>query len=138
MKDGFIKTACAAVDIKVGDVNFNTDNIIKTAKEAEQNGAKLIVFPELSITAYTCGDLFFQKPLIDGAKNALMRLVYETAELDIIIVVGLPIAFEDKLYNCAAIVNKGLVKGIVPKKNIPNYCEFYEARHFSEGFDELK
>ena len=138
MKDGFIKTACAAVDIKVGDVNFNTDNIIKTAKEAEQNGAKLIVFPELSITAYTCGDLFFQKPLIDGAKNALMRLVYETAELDIIIVAGLPIAFEDKLYNCAAIVNKGLVKGIVPKKNIPNYCEFYEARHFSEGFDELK
>lgn len=138
MKDEFIKTACAAVDIKVGDVNFNTDNIIKTAKEAEQNGAKLIVFPELSITAYTCGDLFFQKTLIDGAKNALMRLAYETAELDIIMVVGLPVAFEDKLYNCAAIVNKGAIKGIVPKKNIPNYCEFYEARHFSEGFDELK
>lgn len=138
MKDGFIKTACASVDIRVADVEFNTDQMISAAKEACQNGAKLLVFPELSITAYTCADLFLQKSLLDGARESLVRFAKETAALDMVLVVGLPIEFQGNLYNCAAVVNHGEIKGLVPKLNIPNYSEFYEVRHFSPGFHEVQ
>jgi NAD+ synthase (glutamine-hydrolysing) len=138
MKDGFVKVACATTDIKVGDTKFNSDNIILQIKEAADNKAKLIVFPELCITAYTCGDLFLQKSLIDGAKNELIRIAKETADCDIISVVGLPISVHQTLYNCAAIINKGEIKGLVPKMNIPNYSEFYEARHFSRGSKKVE
>lgn len=133
MKDGFIKTACATTDVKVGDTKFNSDNIISAVRTAAGNGAKLVVFPELCITAYTCGDLFLQKSLIDSARNELLRIAEETAECDIISVVGLPLAVGQMLYNCAAVINRGAIKGIVPKMSIPNYSEFYEARHFSKG-----
>ena len=138
MKDGFIKAACAAFDVKVADTEHNADEIIKISRQAHKNGAKLIVFPELSLTAYTCSDLFLQKPLLDGAVRGLLRIAEETADTDIIIIAGLPLMIDGGLYNCAAVVNRGEVKGIVPKMNIPNYGEFYEARHFCEGFDGVK
>ena len=138
MKDGFIKAACAAFDVKVADTEHNADEIIKISRQAHKNGAKLIVFPELSLTAYTCSDLFLQKPLLDGAVRGLLRIAEETADTDIIIIAGLPLMIDGGLYNCAAVVNRGEIKGIVPKMNIPNYGEFYEARHFCEGFDGVK
>lgn len=137
MKDGFIKVACATPDIKVGDTKFNTDNIIADIKKASDNGAKLIVFPELCVTAYTCGDLFLQKSLLDSAENELLRIAKETANCDIISVVGVPIVVNQSLYNCAAVLNKGKIKGVVPKISIPNYSEFYEARHFKGGSLEV-
>lgn len=133
MKDGFIKVACATPDIRVGDTEFNSDNIISAIKTASRDGAKLVVFPELCVTAYTCGDLFSQKSLIEGAKTEVLRIAKETADCDIISVVGLPMEVNQTLYNCAAVINKGRIKGIIPKMNIPNYSEFYEARHFARG-----
>lgn len=133
MKDGFVRVACATTDIRVADTKFNSDNIIAAIKTAAQNKAKLIVFPELCVTAYTCGDLFLQKSLIDSAKSELLRIAKETADCDIVSVVGLPIEVRQSLYNCAAVINKGEIKGIVPKLSIPNYSEFYEARHFTNG-----
>ena len=138
MKDGFIKLAAATTDIRVADTEYNTDNIIKTVKEAAENGAKLIVFPELCITSYTCSDLFLQDSLLKGALCGLERIKAETAELDITSVVGLPLEIDNTLYNCAAIVDRGSIKGIVPKLNIPNYSEFYELRHFTEGRREVR
>lgn len=138
MKDGFVKVACATTNIKVADVYYNAEEIIKTVFEAEKNGAKLIVFPELCITSYTCGDLFLQDVLIEEAKKALIMIAKKTAEADIVLIVGLPIVYGCDLYNCAAVINRGEIKGLVPKTNIPNYGEFYEGRHFTFGNEEIK
>lgn len=138
MNNGFVKVACATPDIKVADVNFNSDNIIKLIKRAAVNGIKLIVFPELCITGYTCGDLFLQKSLIDGAKAQLKRIAYETAKCDICAVVGLPYIVDGKLYNVGAVIHGGRVIGMVPKLNLPNHSEFYELRHFVPGNEEAR
>ncbi|MDD6484424.1 MAG: NAD(+) synthase [Clostridiales bacterium] len=138
MKDGFVKVACAAVDIRVGDTVYNSDNIIKAVRLAAGEGAKLIVFPELCISAYTCSDLFLQRTLLDGVKDALLKIAKETADCDIISVVGAPVEYGGELYNCGAVINRGEIKGLVPKTNIPNYGEFYEARHFSPGGTDIK
>ncbi|MGN1115604.1 MAG: NAD(+) synthase [Candidatus Ornithomonoglobus sp.] len=138
MKDGFIKLAAATTDIRVADTEYNTDNIIKTMLEADRNGAKLIVFPELCITAYTCGDLFLQRSLIDGAVAGLDRIKKASESADITAVVGLPAVVDNTLYNCAAVVNHGHIKGLIPKMNMPNYSEFYEQRHFTEGSAEVR
>lgn len=132
MKDGFIKLAAATTDIRVADTEYNTSEVVRIMREAANNGAKVIVFPELSITAYTCGDLFLQNTLLRGALAGLERIKKASKDTDITAVVGLPIELDDTLYNCAAIVNRGSIRGIVPKRNIPNYAEFYELRHFSE------
>ena len=137
MKDGFVRCASATVDIKVADTDYNTSNIIKAIEDAAQNNIKLIVFPELCITGYTCGDLFLQKILIDSAKDSLIKIAKATENLDITAVVGLPYVAEQTLYNCAAVVNGGHIKGLVPKLNIPNYAEFYEVRHFTAGKNEV-
>ena len=133
MKDGFVRIACATPALKVADCDFNTEQIISLIKEAHERGVKIVCFPELCITGYTCGDLFLQTALIGSAENNLLRLVRETAELEIISIVGLPFVYDCKLYNCAAVVYKGDILGIVPKVNLPNYSEFYEARHFAAG-----
>ena len=138
MNNGFVKVACATPDIKVADVNFNSDNIIKLIKRAAVNGIRLIVFPELCITGYTCGDLFLQKSLIDGAKAQLKRIAYETAKCDICAVVGLPYIVDGKLYNVGAVINSGRVLGMIPKLNIPNHSEFYELRHFVPGNEDAR
>ena len=131
MKDGFVKVAAATVDIKIGDTKYNSENIISQIKTAENEGAKLVVFPELCITAYTCGDLFLQTNLLESAESELINIAKNTG--NIIAVVGLPLVVNQTLYNCAAVLNNGKIKGIVPKLSIPNYSEFYEARHFAEG-----
>ncbi|MGN0614376.1 MAG: NAD(+) synthase [Porcipelethomonas sp.] len=133
MKHGFVKVACVTPEIKVADCEYNCCRIIEGIKSAYDSGVLLCAFPELAITGYTCGDLFFQKSLLDSAVNSLRRIIDETADLDIIVIAGLPVSAEGKIYNCAAVFQKGKLLGLVPKKNIPNYSEFYEARHFTPG-----
>ena len=131
MNLGFVRVAAATPEIRVADCNRNSDEIIKLINEAELKNVSLVVFPELCITGYTCGDLFLQKTLLDGAKNALVKIVKATAELDIISVVGLPLSINKTLYNCGAVISRGKVLCVVPKINIPSYSEFYEMRHFA-------
>ena len=131
MKDGFVKVAAVTPDIKVGDIEYNTKNIISGIRSAAKGGAKIAVLPELCITAYTCGDLFLQEKLINDAKAAVLTIADETRECDILSAVGMPLCVEDKLYNVAAIISDGKVLGFVPKMNLPNYSEFYELRHFN-------
>lgn len=138
MKDGFIKVASATPDIRVADVEFNVKNIIKIIEKQYDNGAKLIAFPELCITGYTCNDLFFQNILIESAIKGLFEIVKFTENKEIITVVGLPLFCMGKLYNCAAVVFNGEVLGFVPKTHLPNYNEFYEKRHFHSAPDENK
>ncbi len=132
MYSGFIKVAAATPDVKVADVEFNTLKTIENIKEAEKRGAKLIVFPELGLTSYTCGDLFLQTNLIDRAEKALIYLAEQTSKLDILSVVGLPVSLSGKLYNCAAFVKSGEVLGFITKDNLPNYGEFCELRYFNK------
>ena len=118
MKDGFLRVAAVTPDIKVADCNHNADEIIRLAKEAARNDASVIVFPELCITGSTCGDLFLQKTLLDGAKAALEKIAKATAKCDAVIIVGMPLEIHGKLYNCAFVIATGDIVGIVPKKNI--------------------
>ncbi len=118
MKDGFLRVAAVTPDIKVADCDHNADEIIRFAKEAARNDASVIVFPELCITGSTCGDLFLQKTLLDGAKAALEKIAKATAKCDAVIIVGMPFEMYGKLYNCAAVIWNGDVVGIIPKKNI--------------------
>ena len=135
MKDGFIKVAAGTPDVQVADCEFNAAEIIKMVREMEAEGAKVMVFPELCITAYTCGDLFWQENLLEEAKVQLVRIAEETADVDAIIFVGLPLEYKGKLYNAAAGLNHGEILGFVPKTYLPNYNEFYEARYFTSGED---
>ena len=130
MKDGFLRVAAATPEIRVGDCRYNSDNIIEYVKQAAANDCSLLVFPELCITGYTCGDLFLSDTLINSAKDNLLRIAEETADLDIVFVVGIPLRQNNKLYNCGVSVCKGRIMGFTPKTNIPNYSEFYELRHF--------
>ena len=133
MQDGFVKIAAATPDLRVADCAYNASEIIKQAKQAAAKGAHLIVFPELCLTGYTCGDLFLQQTLLDGALAALETVCRETAGLNAAVVVGLPFMQQGKLFNVAAVLCGGKIEGIVPKQFIPNYSEFYEARHFVSG-----
>ena len=133
MKDGFIKVAAATPDVRVADCEYNATEIIRMIHEMEEQGAKVMVFPELCITAYTCGDLFWQENLLEEAKVQLVRIAEETKEVDALIFVGLPLEYNGKLYNVAAGLNHGEILGFVPKTYLPNYNEFYEARYFTSG-----
>ena len=131
MKDGFIKVAAATPKIKVADPAYNTEEILKIIDETEKNGASILVFSELTISGYTCGDLFLQQPLLTECKNQLLRIVKATENKSMLVVVGCPIVIKQKLYNCAVVISDGSILGIVPKTHLPNYSEFYEARHFA-------
>ncbi len=133
MQDGFVKIAAATPDLRVADCAYNASEIVKQAKQAAAKGAHLVVFPELCLTGYTCGDLFLQRTLLDGALTALDTVRRETAELNAAVVVGLPLVQQGKLFNVAAVLCGGKIEGVVPKQFIPNYSEFYEARHFISG-----
>ena len=133
MKDGFIKAAAATPRIQVADCVNNTREIIEKAKEMSQAGARILVFPELSITGYTCGDLFWQERLLVSAKEQLLEAAAALKNVEGLIFIGLPLVFGGKLYNTAAVLNRGKILGIVPKIHLPNYGEFYEARHFTSG-----
>ena len=136
MLDGFIRVAAASPVIKVGDVDYNVSQTVSFARKAAAKDTAVIVFPELGITGYTCGDLFNQKALLDKAKIGLFDLAEQTGDLNTVIIVGLPYEFGGKLYNAAAVIHQGDIIGIVPKQNIPNYSEFYEMRHFTPYCDD--
>lgn len=131
MNYGFLKTACVSPSLKVGDCKFNGEQIINSAKIATKNGAKIIVYPELCITGYTCGDLFFQKALQESAKNTLLEIVKQTEILDSLIFVGMPFAKTEGIFNCAVAIFKGNILALYAKSFLPNYGEFYERRQFT-------
>lgn len=137
MKDGFIKVAAANCRVSVADVDANVKEIQSTFKEACENGARIVVFPELCLSGYSCRDMFFQSSLITACQDALSRLTALSALHDAVMVVGLPYEYDGKLYNVAALIHMGRILGMVPKKFLPNYQEFYEARQFTPGFDEV-
>ncbi|MEG0664418.1 MAG: NAD(+) synthase [Clostridia bacterium] len=133
---GFLKVAACSPKTTVADLKQNSIEIIKNIEHACEIGINLIVFPELCITSYTCGDLFAQDLLIKKSKDYLFKIVQATKELDIISIVGLPVEYAGKLYNCGAVFTKGEILGFAVKSNIPNYNEFYELRNFSQAPDE--
>ncbi len=131
MKHGFIKVATAMPNVTVADCEANLSEILRVWKNATDDGAKLVVFPELAITGYTCGDLFLTGTLQAAAERALLSFVASTANSDTISIIGFPLVVNDKLYNCAAICQKGHILGILPKTHVPNYSEHKEIRYFS-------
>lgn len=133
MKHGFIKIVAVTPDMRVADPAYNTDVMIEEMKQAAQKGAKVIVFPELSISGYSCEDLFLQELLLEESRRQLCRMAKETASLDALVFAGLPFEHRNRLYNVAAALHRGKILGLIPKRNIPNYSEFYEARHFTPG-----
>ena len=133
MQYGYIKVAAAVPSVKVADVDFNLQQIENIIALEEGKGVEIIVFPELSLTGYTCQDLFRQQILLDAAETAVLRLMEFTRQLDIICIVGLPIEVGNILLNCAAVVQKGELLGIIPKTYLPNYAEFYEKRWFASS-----
>ena len=130
---GFIKVAAAVPSVRVADCKFNTTQIEGMMARAEGLGVEIIVFPELSITGYTCQDLFQQQILLEEAETSLLKIMEFSHNLNITTIVGLPLAYDGMLLNCAAIIQGGKIYGIVPKTYIPNYKEFYEARWFSSA-----
>ena len=133
MKQGFIKVAATTPNIKVADVDYNKQEIMRLIDETVANGAKIVVFPELCITGYTCGDLFTQDVLLRKSEEALNEITSYTLGKDALIFVGLPFVVRNKLYNVAAAINNGELLGLVTKTFLPNYSEFYEMRQFQPG-----
>lgn len=133
MKNGFVKVAAATPDIRVADVEFNTQNIINAMEEAQKNGAKILVFPELCVTGYTCSDLFDHSVLLKASRKALLEIAKNTNDKDMLVFVGAPLEVNGKLYNVAAAMNQGEIIGFTTKTFLPNYGEFYEMRQFTPG-----
>lgn len=138
MRYGFVKTAALSPKIEVADTEHNAREIIRLMKEAWGKGARILVFPELCITGYTCGELFLQELLLRRAKEALQKIVEESRGMDGLFFAGLPLEVDGKLYNVAAGFSDGKLLGLVPKTSIPNYSEFYEARHFAGGPEDYR
>ena len=138
MNDGFFRAAAATPEIRVADCQHNKEAIRRLMETAAARGVQAVVFPELCLTGYTCGDLFLQEPLLRGAEQALGELMEETAPLPLLAVVGLPVRAGGALYNCAAVFCGGRLLGLSAKSSIPNYGEFYEARHFTPAPDLME
>lgn len=136
MRQGFIKVAALTPKVKVADTTYNREQICMLIDEAQEKGAKILVFPELCITGYTCGDLFYQELLLREAKKELLAIAKYTERKDCLVFVGLPLEHQGKLYNVTAAIAQGKVLGLVPKTHIPNYNEFYERRHFVSGMKQ--
>lgn len=133
MKYGFVKVAAAVPRVKIADCNYNTEQIENLIAQAEGQGVEVICFPELSVTSYTCQDLFHQQLLLEEAETSLLKLVEFCRSLNIIAIVGAPLSFKGMLLNVAVIIHKGKILGVVPKTYLPNYNEFYEHRWFASG-----
>ena len=138
MKNGFVKVAAATPDIRVADVEFNTQNIINAMEEAQKNGAKILVFPELCVTGYTCSDLFDHSVLLKASRKALLEIAENTNDKDMLVFVGAPLEVNGKLYNVAAAMNQGEIIGFTTKTFLPNYGEFYEMRQFTPGAQTVR
>lgn len=130
---GYFRVAVASPEVRVADVDFNARSMITCLETALESGARLIVFPELSLTAYSCADLFYQRTLLDAARAGLARMAEVTSYEPIAVICGFPFEFENRLYNCAALLSEGDILGIVPKSYLPNTREFYEQRWFCSG-----
>ncbi|WP_130811373.1 NAD(+) synthase [Olsenella sp. Marseille-P4559] len=135
MLDGFVKVAARTPEVRVADVEYNTASCLRHIEAAAKDGARVIVLPELCTTAYTCEDLFWQGALLNAAEKAVATIARKTSHLDALVLLGAPVRVNAKLYNCAVVLAHGCVLGIVPKRAIPTYNEFYESRHFSVGPD---
>lgn len=133
MRDGFVKVAAATPAIRVADCAYNAKQTIQLMQEAAEAGVKVLAFPELGLTGYTCADLFLQPVLLKGAEAALEEILDASEDLDMLIAVSMPVLKNNKLYSCAVLLKNGELLGVVPKVNIPNYTEFYEARWFTSG-----
>jgi len=133
MQDGFIRAGAATPDIQVADCHHNAAQIMGLIDKAIKEGIRLLVFPELCLTGYTCSDLFLQETLLCQAKDELIKLADFTQDKDIVVVIGLPLMVQSKLFNTAAVLCNGKILGIIPKTHLPNYSEFYEVRHFAKG-----
>ena len=127
MRDGFVKVAVGTPQVRVADCVYNAEQTIALIKEAAQQGVKLLTMPELGLTGYTCGDLFYQPTLLNGAEAALGQVLEATRELEIVFLVGLPVRVSGKLYNCVAVCQNGLILGLIPKTNVVTS----ERRHFA-------
>ena len=138
MKDGFLKAAAFSPALRVADCTYNAQQILADVQAAAARGVKLAVFPEFCLTGYTCGDLFLQHTLQTGALDALQTVLDGTRTLDTVVMVGLPLLIHGKLYNCAAVLCRGQLLGLVPKTYLPNYGEFYEKRQFTPGSTEVE
>ena len=138
MKDGFLKAAALSPSLRVADCNYNASQIVSQLQDAAARGVRLAVFPEFCLTGYTCGDLFLQRTLQQGALDALQTVLDASRELDVVALVGLPLLVRGKLYNCAAVLCGGRLLGLVPKTYLPNYGEFYEKRQFTPGSTEVE
>src|SRR5437879_2068829 len=132
-RHGFVRVAVATPRVRIGDPRYNADATLELMLQAARDKAVLAVFPELVLSAYTSDDLFHQRTLIDAAQSALAQLLARTRKLPLAALVGLPVAVDGRLYNCAALVCRGRLVGVVPKTYLPNYREFYEARQFTPG-----
>lgn len=137
MQDGFIRVAAATPEIKVADCIWNKEQSIRWIEEAETAGVQVLVFPELGITGYTCGDLFLQDTLLNAARKAMWDIAEATKGKNVFVFVGLPLLIREKLYNVAAAMQNGVVLGLVPKRYIPDYAEFNESRYFQAGRAEV-
>lgn len=135
MKQGFVKVAAVTPDIRVADVEYNTEKICEAIDDAALERAKIVVFPELCITGYTCGDLFLQDVLLNSSKKALQKIAKHTRDKDMLVFIGIPLEVDGKLYNVAAALNRGEILGFTTKTFLPNYDEFYEMRTFTPGPD---
>lgn len=135
MNYGFFRAAAASLNLRVADPQCNKNSIINAIETAEKENARLLVTPELSVTGYTCADLFFTAALQNAANDALAEITAATSGKNIAVLVGMPVPFLGSLYNCAVLVQSGKIIGAVPKKHIANYNEFYEKRWFASGFD---
>lgn len=137
MDYGFIKVAAATPKIKVADVDYNIELICNQIDEAAKNGAKVLVFPELCLTGYTCSDLFWQSLMLEKVKEKTIEIARYSKDYDMLIMIGIPYEHNGKLYNVGVVLHKGKILGMITKKHLPNYSEFYEARHFTKGFEKV-
>ena len=135
MKYGYATVAAAIPSVKVADTDYNVAEMSKMIADAEERGVEIIVFPELSVTGYTCQDLFRSDILLRRAEESLISLLNDTRKMDIISIVGMPVAVDGLLLNCAVVIQQGTVLGIIPKTYLPNYSEFYEKRWFASSQD---
>lgn len=132
---GFVRIGCVTPKLKLTDIEYNAETIISAVEKSAIHKPDILVFPELSLTGYSCADLFAQELLYEKALASLLKIIEKTQTYDFIITIGLPLIIESKYYNCAAIVQSGKILGIVPKTFLPNHGEFYEQRWFSSGLD---
>ena len=133
---GFYRVATCSPVVKVADTEFNAARILELAEKAAAHSASVVLFPELAVTAYSCGDLFHNETLLNAAEHAVSRIAKKSASLPSVFIVGAPVRRQNRLFNAAVVIQHGRLCGIVPKTNLPNYREFYEKRYFSSFFPE--